>query len=73
MMQISLKRHTIVFEPRQEISNNMVGATSKGSDARLSQHLSKCHIVGNHMSWLICHFSYIMFRSRVSIEHFAAD
>ena len=21
----------------------------------MSLHLSKCHIVGNHMSWLICH------------------
>ena len=24
-----------------------------GSEARMSLHLSKCHIVGNHMSWLI--------------------
>ena len=23
--------------------------------ARLSLHLSKCHIVGNHMSWLKCY------------------
>ena len=23
------------------------------SEARLNLHLSKCHIVGNHMSWLI--------------------
>ena len=23
------------------------------TEARLSLHLSKCHIVGNHMSWLI--------------------
>ena len=22
--------------------------------SRLSLHLSKCHIVGNHMPWLIC-------------------
>ena len=22
--------------------------------ARLSPYLPKCHIVGNHMSWLIC-------------------
>ena len=26
----------------------------KPSQARLSLHLSKYHIVGNHMSWLIC-------------------
>ena len=26
----------------------------KSSQARLSLHLSKYHIVGNHMSWLIC-------------------
>ena len=25
----------------------------KATQARLSLHLSKCHIVGNHMSWLI--------------------
>ena len=63
-----------IFEPRHEISNNVVCATSKGSDqpahtcslfrvfashlkevaqAGLSLHLSKCHIVGNHMSRLI--------------------
>ena len=24
----------------------------EAADARLSQHLSKCHIVGNHISWL---------------------
>ena len=81
------------YEPRDEISHNVVCATSKGSDqpahthslirafssrlnnlwllsywlnsissfwaqkdaaqARLSLHLWKCHIVWNHMSWLI--------------------
>ena len=51
-MQISLRRYTVVFEPRHEISNNVVGATSNGSEARLSLHLSKCHIVENHMSRL---------------------
>ena len=83
----------LMIEPRHEISNNVVCATSKGSDqpahmrslirafasrlnillllgycpiiiwdfyalkeavqARLSLHFSKCHIGGNHMSWLI--------------------
>ena len=82
------------FEPRHEISNNVVCATSKASDqpaymrslircfasrlniqgvlsywpniiksskawkgaaqADLSIHLSTCHIVGNHMLWLVC-------------------
>ena len=32
---------------------SLKGAT----EARLSLHLSKCHIVGNHMSRLICMFS----------------
>ena len=27
---------------------------NEAAQARLSLHLSKCHIVGNHMSWLIC-------------------
>ena len=27
--------------------------------ARLSLHLSKCHIVGNHMSWLIWDAGYL--------------
>ena len=27
----------------------------EAAQARLSLHLSKCHIVGNHISRLICH------------------
>ena len=30
----------------------------EAAQARLSLHLSKCHIVGNHMSRLKCTFSY---------------
>ena len=88
-------RYFIIIEPRHEISNNVVCATSKASDqpqsdqslcwsleysmtvklltelhleflslkggckARLSLHLSKRHIVGNHMSWLI--FNYVQY------------
>ena len=26
----------------------------EAAQARLSLHISKCHIVGNHMSWLEC-------------------
>ena len=83
---IAIQCH-LLNEPVHEISNNVVCATSKGSDqpahkpdqspclsleyymrvklltddlleiltahARLSLHLSKCHIVGNHMSRFI--------------------
>ena len=29
----------------------------EGAQARLSLHLSKCHNVGNHLSWLILFLS----------------
>ena len=29
-----------------------ISLKKKATQARLSLHLSKCHIVGNHMSWL---------------------
>ena len=64
--------HIQVYEPRHEISNNVVCATSKASDqsvhtllehsmsvmcyARLSLHLSKCHIVGDYMWRFICRY-----------------
>ena len=95
MVRMTVFTNTIstLFEPRHEISNKMVCATSIASDqpahtrslirafacrlniqwvlsywqniiysflalkeaaqACLSLHLSKCHIVGKHMSWLI--------------------
>ena len=31
-----------------------------GAQACLSLHLSKCHIVGNHMPWLKCKIDQIM-------------
>ena len=36
----------------------------EAAQARLSLHLSKCHIVGNHMSWLIL-FEKIHIKSQV--------
>ena len=32
----------------------------EAAQARLSQHLSKCHIVGNHMSRLKCHLKQLL-------------
>ena len=99
----------IIIEPRHEISNNVVCATSKASDqpahmrslirafasrlrilwvlsywlnmiwcfyawkgvaqTRLSLQLSKCHIVGNHMSWLkILSFPMLHFRSVLDFD-----
>ena len=48
----------LTYEPRHKISNNVVCATSKAKKevarTRLSLHLSKSHIAGNHISRLIC-------------------
>ena len=58
-------RMTLVFvsyEPRHEISNIVICAIGKASDQPAPMlHLSKCHIVGNHMPRLKasvnCHFN----------------
>ena len=34
-----------------------------GIQARLSLHLSKCHIVGNHMPWLVFYLLQYVFQS----------
>ena len=33
----------------------------EAAQVRLSLHMSKCHIVGNHMSRLICHLARVPF------------
>ena len=36
-------------------------SVKRAIQARLSLHLSKCHIVGNHMSRLICVLSSLLY------------
>ena len=37
--------------------------------ARPSLHMSKCHIVGNHMSWLICIYFTFSFEQFLKMSH----
>ena len=54
-LHFKLYLHIYVIEQRHEISNNVVCATSKASyQLAHTLHLSKCHVVENHMSRLIC-------------------
>ena len=42
----------------------------EAAEARLSLHLTKCHIVGNHMSWLICDwFQIVITKSPDHVAH----